>query len=378
LRIPFTAPQGGYDRVQIGLRGQSRQGRKRRVYDIHARLARHQQGSLAVSRRVVGVQVDGNAQFFLERLYQFVGGKWLEESSHVLDGQDMGAHFLQFPGKGDIVFQGVLVSLGIAYVTGVANGCLAYLAGFQNGVHGDPHAFGPVKGVKDPEDIDPGFGRGCHETLHHVVRIVGIAYGIGTAQQHLEQDIRCRFPQLVETLPGALLEEAHGDVEGCASPHLQGEKVGAQAGCGFGNLEQVECPDTGRQQGLVGVAHGCVGDQYALLIQYPLFQSFGAPFPKDLGRPGRSGQGMVDLGGPGIQQVGGAQRSGNARRAVYNHGTEEIKDLRRPVLLLPHLHQLGMLVDKRCVTFPGQKDRMGNHVFQERDIGIDPPYAELL
>ena len=78
---------------------------------------------------------------------------------------------------------------------------------------------------------------------------------------------------------GSFLQEAHGDVEGRPAPHLQGEEIGPQIGGRRGDLEQVVGADAGRQEGLVGVAHGGIGDQQPLLLQDPLGQALRPPSP---------------------------------------------------------------------------------------------------
>ena len=169
----------------------------------------------------MGVQMNRNADVFFQRLDQFVGCQRLQQTGHILDGQDVGAHFFQLFGHVDVVFQGILVPLGISDVAGVADCCLADLAGFADCLHGHLHAGGPVQGVKDPEDIHAGVGGLFNKLLYHVVRVVGVADSVGTAQQHLEQDVGHRFGQFVQTLPGAFLQEAHGDVKGGAPPAFQ-------------------------------------------------------------------------------------------------------------------------------------------------------------
>ena len=55
--------------------------------------------------------------------------------------------------------------------------------------------------------------------------VVGVAYGVGPPQEHLEGDVGDLLPQQAQPLPGGLMEEAVGHVEGGAAPHLQGEAV---------------------------------------------------------------------------------------------------------------------------------------------------------
>ena len=63
------------------------------------------------------------------------------------------------------------------------------------------------------------------ELRDDVIRIGGIADGIGCAQQHLKADVRNRFAQALQSLPRIFMQEAQGHVEGRAAPHLQAVKI---------------------------------------------------------------------------------------------------------------------------------------------------------
>ena len=46
------------------------------------------------------------------------------------------------------------------------------------------------------------------ELVHHIVGVVGVADGVGAAQQHLEGHVGHQLAHLLETLPRALAQEA--------------------------------------------------------------------------------------------------------------------------------------------------------------------------
>lgn len=57
------------------------------------------------------------------------------------------------------------------------------------------------------------------EAAHHlledgVVRVVGVAHRIRPSQQHLEWDVGDELTQLLQPAPGALVQEAHGNIKG--------------------------------------------------------------------------------------------------------------------------------------------------------------------
>jgi len=218
----------------------------------------------------MSMEMHRNADVLFQRLYQLIGRQRLEQTGHILDGEDVRSHLLQLFRHADIVFERILVPLRIGNVAGITDGGLADLAALSDCLHGDLHAGRPVERVKDAEDVHAGVGGLFNELLHHVVRVVGIADRVRAAQQHLEEDIRDQLGKLVQPLPRILLEKTQGDVEGCSSPALQGEEVGAEIGGRFGNFQQVVGPDPGGKVGLMGVAHGGVGNEELFLLQNPL------------------------------------------------------------------------------------------------------------
>ena len=134
----------------------------------------------------------------------------------------MGAAGLEIPGHVDVVRQIVLVALGVEDVAGVADGRLAHRAPVvEHRLHGRVQVLGVVEAVEDAEDVHAVLDRTAHEALDHVVGIVGVAHGVGAAQQHLEADVGDALAQLHQALPGILVEEAHAGVEGGPAPHLE-------------------------------------------------------------------------------------------------------------------------------------------------------------
>lgn len=47
----------------------------------------------------------------------------------------------------------------------------------------------------------------------HIVGVVGVAHGIGPPQQHLERDVGDELPELLQTPPRALVQEAHRNIK---------------------------------------------------------------------------------------------------------------------------------------------------------------------
>lgn len=47
----------------------------------------------------------------------------------------------------------------------------------------------------------------------HIVGVVGVAHGVGPPQQHLERDVGDELSELLQPPPGALIQEAHGNIK---------------------------------------------------------------------------------------------------------------------------------------------------------------------
>ena len=93
----------------------------------------------------------------------------------------------------DVVVEVYLRLVRVAQVAGVADRRLAQLAGLEHRLDGDAHVRDPVERVEDAEQVDAAPRRRCAtKKPHDVVRIVGVADGVGRAQQHLQQQVRHR------------------------------------------------------------------------------------------------------------------------------------------------------------------------------------------
>jgi hypothetical protein len=208
----------------------------------------------------------------------------LQQACHVLDAKDMGAGSFQFLRQIDVVFQIIFRTRTVEHVAGVAEHALAEFSGFLDRIHGNAHVLNPVQAVKDAEEIHAVFGRLVDEELDHIVRIVGVANPVGAPQQHLKQDVRRPFADLMQPLPGAFRQEAHGNVERRAAPAFQG-KQRRQTGCvSICDVDDVMGAHAGRQQGLVAIAHRRVGEQRPFFRLHPLGEAFRTELIQELAR----------------------------------------------------------------------------------------------
>jgi len=101
-----------------------------------------------------------------------------------------------------------------------------------------------------------------------IVRVVCVSDRVRASEQHLEGDVGNEFPHFLEALPGTLVEEAEGDVEGGASPVLGGEEAVEVVRHVGGALEEVVGAHPGGQQRLVGVSEGRVHQEETFVLSY--------------------------------------------------------------------------------------------------------------
>ena len=271
---PRCVGKGFDDRAEAGLRGQAGHRIDRRIDRVDTGFdGGHHRGG-GDSRRVVRMEMDRKLGLVAERRDQLLRRGRLEEPGHVLQPDDVGAGGLELLGERDIVFEAVFGAVRIEDVAGVADRALAELARVAHRVHRDAHVLDPVEAVEDAKEIDAALGRLGDEVADGVVGIVGVADGVRAAQQHLQEDVRHFLADAGETLPRILGEEAHGDVEGRAAPAFEREEAGKGLGIGAGDRDQVVAAHAGREQRLVRVAHGRVGDEDAALATHPAGEGF--------------------------------------------------------------------------------------------------------
>src|SRR6267378_1209148 len=137
----------------------------------------------------------------------------------------MRAELFQLLGHVDVIPQRILWTAFVENVAGVANGRLTNRAGFENSINCNAHVLNGIERIEDTEDIDALGVRFAHEFLDDVVGIRRIPYSVRAAKQHLETSVRNAEPQLAQTLPRILMQEAQRGVKGGAAPHFDAEKI---------------------------------------------------------------------------------------------------------------------------------------------------------
>ena len=208
-------------RVQVWLRRAARHRRDRRVGNVEPRLGGVEDRGGLHAAGVVRVKMDRQARFVAQRLHELGRRVRLAQSGHVFDGQDVSAELLELPGELHVVVEAILRSPRVEDVARVADRRLANRARLAHGFHRHAHVGRPVERIEDAKHVDSGGRRLAHALANDVIGIVGVPHGARGAQEHLEQDVGDPLAELLEPLPGRLLEEPHRRVERGAAPHFQ-------------------------------------------------------------------------------------------------------------------------------------------------------------
>ena len=375
--IALGVVQRGQQRVETGLRGQAGKRRNGGIHRIDAGAAGHHQRCDSGTGSVMRMQRNRDGDLVLERPDEFFRRERLEQARHILDVEDVGAHPLQFLAEIDVVLERILVALGIEDVARVAHGGLQHAAVLEHRLHRRTQAGRPVERVEHPEDIDAVFRRKLHETVNHVVGIVGVTDRVGTAQQHLEKNIGDLPAQFLQAFPRAFVQEAHGDVEGGAAPALQRIEVAADVCRGVGNAQQIVAADAGRQERLVRVTHGGIANEQPLLLQHPVGQALGAAFQKDVAGSLGKRFTIADVRHLRLAQVLETQGFLDSRIAVDHSMPDEGEHLGGTVAARRDVEQLRMLIKKGRGADAVQEIGMVDNVAQETDVGLDAAHPEL-
>mmetsp|Transcript_42058 Transcript_42058/g.80439 ORF Transcript_42058/g.80439 Transcript_42058/m.80439 type:complete len:782 (-) Transcript_42058:261-2606(-) len=312
-----------------------------------------------------------------QRAHQLRRRLGLEQPCHVLDGQEVNVARHQLLRKVEVVVDGVLGLVGVGQVAGVADGGLHHAPGLMHRLDTELEILHVVQRVKHTEDVDAAVLSLLDKLLDDVVRVGGVAHGVGAAQQHLEGHVGHLGAQLVQALPGALVQEAHAHVKGGPAPHLHGEGVVEGVRGVVRDGVHVHRAHARGQQALVCVTPGGVRQQQALVRAH---------------RPRKPARALLQQHlPPAGELLRGFGRGGHARHhaqrrlahrawvvgAVHHHLRQEGEQARRAVARLGEDKQALLLV--HVVGVDGGVEELGaaQHVLQKRDVGLDAAHAEL-
>lgn len=295
-RVKFTALKGGEDGVDARLRGHARQAVGGSIDSVSTGLGASDHGSDTSTGRIVGVDVDGKVRvLFTDGTDEKGGGVGLEDTGHILDTQDVDVESDEPVDKVKVVLEVVLL-LGVEHVTTVADGGLNDATSLVNGLDTNLKLVNIVQGIEHSENIDTVLLSLVNKVVDGIVRQGSVGNTVGATEQHLEGNVGDELAHLAEPVPGILVEETHGNIEGGTTPALKGVQVGESVAGLLGNVQEINGSDTRGQQRLVGVSPGGVHEKAALVITNSLGEGLRALLQDDVAPSLLARMGDIDLG----------------------------------------------------------------------------------
>ena len=275
------------DGIEIRLARAAADRCNRRVCDVHPGVRGFQNRARVDAARIVRVEVNGNANFFTQRLHQFECGIRLAKTRHILNGQKVRTKFLELLRQRDVILQRILRAPFVENVPCITNRRFAHRARFQRRVNGHAHVVNGIERIEDAEDVDPLRMRFADEFDNDVIGVGGVADRVRSAQQHLEADVGNGLAEHAEAMPRIFMQESHRRVERGASPHFQAEEAWQSLRHRVGRCEQIVRAYPRRHQRLVRIAKSSVGDQQTLLFSRPVCKLLRPQLFQELPRPVR-------------------------------------------------------------------------------------------
>ena len=79
-----------------------------------------------------------------------------------------------------------------------------------------------IQAVKNTDNINTICDGFLYKVLNHIITIRTISQNVLSTEQHLQRSFLCLVFDFTKSLPGILMQETKGCVEGSSSPALQG------------------------------------------------------------------------------------------------------------------------------------------------------------
>jgi hypothetical protein len=342
-------------------------------------------GSNSSTGGVVSVNVDGEVGVLgADSANEYSSGLGAEDTSHVLDSENVSSHLNDLVGKVEVVLEVVLL-LGVQHVTRVTDGSLNNSSSLLDGADTDSKLLNIVKSVEDTENINSVLLGLLDEVVDGVVGKGGVSNSVGSTQQHLEGNVGHKLTELAKTVPGVLVQETVGNIEGSSSPALKSVGVGVSVGSVLSDGNQVSGTDTSGQERLVGVTPGGVHEKSSLVLADSLGESLRSLLDQDVSPSSLARNGDIDLLSGGIVESGeddvtlelGLSDLSLDGRSVDSNVSEISKKLLSTVLGLHQREERRSVIDESGPAVSGDESLMGKERSQERDVGLDSTDSEL-
>ena len=322
------------------------------------------------------VEMQRQVRFLPERREKRFCRRRFQQARHVLDGDHVCAGLFQFLQQADVIGEIVFRSGTVVEVARVADRALADLAALDHRIHRDAHVLDPVETIENSEHIDARFCGLLDEMAHHIVGIVGVADPVRAAQQHLGEQVGRFLSHQRQPLPRVFGEETHGHVKGRPAPAFEAEQPSHRLAISLGDSGDVVAAHSRRQQRLVRVAHGRVGDQHTLFRAHPFGEASGSQFFEFLA--GARFDAPLETRRHRLGHIGGRLRAAPAfGMTVHRDIGDIVEQLGCPVLPPDRGEKLRRVVDELGGVAVVAELRVADDRFKEGQIGRHTTNAEL-
>mmetsp|Transcript_31936 Transcript_31936/g.66967 ORF Transcript_31936/g.66967 Transcript_31936/m.66967 type:complete len:229 (+) Transcript_31936:1249-1935(+) len=173
------------------------------------------------------VHVNGRIGMLLpERAHQNLARRGGKKSCHVLYREGVNSHVVhELVRKIDVVFEIVLALRGVSDITRVGHGALYEPTRRSGSVHTKLEVIEVVERIKHTEDINSACVCLLAKLVNNIIGVVRVTHSIRSAKEHLEWHVGDLLPQTFQSFPRALMQESHGNIECCTTPHFQRESI---------------------------------------------------------------------------------------------------------------------------------------------------------
>lgn len=333
----------------------------------------------------MSVDVDRKVRVPLsDRSNQKGGGVRLEDTSHILDTQNIDVKLDQLVNQVNVVFEVVLL-VGVQHVSRNAHSTLGNTTSLLNSLDTDLELVDIVQGIENTEDINTVLLGLLNKVFNSIVGERRVSNAVGTTEKHLERNVRNKLSHLAETVPGVLVEESHGDVKGSTTPALQTVEVGQGVAGLLGNAEKVNSSDTSGKQRLVSISPGGVHEQTTLVLANGLGEGLGALLEENVSPSLLARLADIDLLTIGVDDLRennltlelGLANLSLDRAAVDGDVSKIGQQLLGTVLATNEVKELRGIINKGSPAVAVDEGGVGEKRGKERDICLDASDTEL-
>ena len=279
----------------------------------------------------------------------------------------------------------VVLLVRVKHVTAVAHGAFSNTSCLEDGLDSNLELLHVVEGIKDAEDIHAALLCLLAEVGNGIVGQRRVSDTVGTTKQHLERNVGHKLPHLLQSLPGILVEETHGDIKGGTAPTFQCPRVAEGVTGLLGNVEQIDRSDSGGKKRLMRVSPRGVHDQAALVRSDGLGKGsrtfLGNDAPPALGAghfeiDGLAGS-VVENGHDDVALELGLTNLTLDLTPVDGKVSEVCEKLLSAVLRADESEELRSVIDKGRPAVSADEGGVSKKGSEERNVGLDTANPEL-